>query len=48
MRYIIKLKSQRTLTYLYLDSALIKCIGYKYESGNGKAAMHFEIMIGLK
>ena len=35
-------------SYLYLDSALIGCIGYKYEGGNGKAAMYFEKMIGLE
>lgn len=35
-------------SYLSLDSALIGCIGYKYEGGNGKAAMYFEKMIDLK
>ena len=34
-------------SYLSLDSALIGCIGYKHEGGNGKAAMYFEKMIGL-
>ena len=31
-----------------LDSALIGCIGRKYEGANGKAAMYFEKMIGLE
>lgn len=35
-------------SYLSLDSALIGCIGYKHEGGNGKAAMYFEKMIGLE
>ena len=34
-------------SYSSLDSALIGCIGNKYEGGNGKAAMYFERMIGL-
>lgn len=34
-------------SYSSLDSALIGCIGYKYEGGNGKAAMYFEKMIGI-
>ena len=34
-------------SYSSLDSALIGCIGYKYEGGNGKAAMYFDKMIGL-
>lgn len=33
--------------YYSLDSALIGCIGYKHEGGNGKAAMYFEKMIGI-
>lgn len=33
-------------SYLSLDSALIGCIGYKHEGGNGRAAMYFEKMIG--
>lgn len=33
--------------YYSLDSALIGCIGMKYEGGNGKAAMYFEKMIGI-
>ena len=35
-------------SYLSLDSALIGCIGYKHEGGNGRAAMYFEKMIGLE
>ena len=34
-------------SYSSLDSALIGCVGYKHEGGNGKAAMYFEKMIGL-
>ncbi len=34
-------------SYSSLDSALIGCIGYKYEGGNGKAAMYFDKMIGI-
>ena len=34
-------------SYSSLDSALIGCIGHKYEGGNGKAAMYFNKMIGL-
>ena len=34
-------------SYSSLDSALIGCIGCKYEGRNGKAAMYFEKMIGL-
>lgn len=40
--------SDTNYSYLSLDSALIGCIGYKYEGGNGKAAMYFEKMIGLE
>lgn len=39
--------SDTNCSYSSLDSALIGCIGYKYEGGNGKAAMYFEKMIGL-
>lgn len=35
-------------SYISLDSALIGCIGRKYEGANGKAAMYFEKMIDLK
>lgn len=35
-------------SYTSLDSALIGCIGRKYEGANGKAAMYFEKMIGLE
>lgn len=35
------------VSYLSLDSALVGCVGYKYEGGNGKAAMYFDKMIGL-
>lgn len=35
-------------SYSSLDSALVGCIGYKYEGRNGRAAMYFEKMIGLK
>jgi hypothetical protein len=35
------------ISYQSLDSALIGCIGYKYEGGNGRAASYFEKMIGL-
>ena len=35
-------------SYMSLDSALIGCIGRKYEGANGKAAMYFEKMIGLE
>lgn len=34
-------------SYMSLDSALIGCIGQKYEGKNGKAAMYFEKMIEL-
>ena len=40
--------SDTNCSYLSLDSALIGCIGYKHEGGNGKAAMYFEKMIGLE
>ena len=40
--------SDTNCAYLSLDSALIGCIGYKHEGGNGKAAMYFEKMIGLE
>ena len=36
------------ISYSSLDSALIGCIGYKYEGGNGKAAMYFYKMVGVK
>lgn len=39
--------SDTNRSYSSLDSALIGCIGYKYEGGNGKAAMYFEKMIGI-
>lgn len=35
-------------SYSSLDSALVGCIGTKYEGGNGKAAMYFCKMIDLK
>ena len=35
-------------SYYSLDSALVGCIGRKYEGGNGKAAMYFCKMIGMK
>lgn len=35
-------------SYYSLDSALVGCIGRKYEGGNGKAAMYFGKMIGMK
>ena len=34
-------------SYNSLDSALIGCIGIKYEGGNGKAAMYFKKMVGM-
>lgn len=34
-------------SYYSLDSALVGCIGRKYEGGNGKAAMYFCKMIGI-
>lgn len=34
-------------SYQSLDSALVGCIGYKYEGGNGKAAMYFCKMIDI-
>jgi len=34
-------------SYSSLDSALVGCIGIKYEGGNGKAAMYFNKMIGI-
>ena len=34
-------------SYSSLDSALIGCIGIKYEGGNGRAAMYFEKMVGM-
>lgn len=34
-------------SYYSLDSALVGCIGRKYEGGNGKAAMYFCKMIGV-
>lgn len=40
--------SDTSHSYLSLDSALVGCIDYKYEGGNGKAAMYFGKMIGLK
>lgn len=30
------------------DAALVGCIGYKYEGGNGNAAFYFSKMIGIK
>lgn len=33
--------------YYSLDSALVGCIGIKYEGANGKAAMYFEKMVGI-
>lgn len=39
--------SDTNCSYFSLDSALIGCIGYKYEGGNGKAAMYFEKMVGI-
>ena len=35
-------------SYSSLDSALIGCIGIKYEGGNGKAAMYFCRMVDMK
>lgn len=35
------------VSYLSLDSALVGCIGIKYEGGNGKAAMYFNKMVGM-
>lgn len=35
-------------SYYSLDSALVGCIGRKYEGGNGKAAMYFCKMIDMK
>lgn len=35
------------VSYTSLDSALVGCIGIKYEGGNGRAAMYFSKMIGL-
>ena len=35
-------------SYYSLDSALVGCIGYKHEGGNGKAAMYFSRMIDMK
>ena len=34
-------------SYSSLDSALVGCIGRKYEGGNGKAAMYFCKMLGM-
>ena len=34
--------------YCSLESALVGCIGRKYEGGNGKAAMYFCKMIGIE
>lgn len=39
--------SDTNASYYSLDSALIGCIGRKYEGANGKAAMYFEKMIEL-
>lgn len=35
-------------SYSSLDSALVGCIGIKYEGGNGRAAMYFCRMIDMK
>ena len=35
-------------SYSSLDSALVGCIGIKYEGGNGRAAMYFCKMIGME
>lgn len=35
-------------SYSSLDSALVGCIGIKYEGGNGKAAMYFCRMVDMK
>lgn len=35
------------ISYDSLDSALAGCIGYKYEGGNGKAAMYFCKMLDI-
>lgn len=43
----IKYKDTNT-AYSSLDEALVGCIGYKFEGGNGKAAMYFTRMIGMK
>ena len=34
-------------SYSSLDSALVGCIGIKYEGGNGRASMYFCKMIGM-
>ena len=34
--------------YSSLDSALVGCIGIKYEGGNGRAAMYFCRMVDMK
>ncbi len=34
--------------YYSLDEALVGAVGYKYEGGNGRAAMYFSRMIGIK
>ena len=34
--------------YCSLDTALIGCIGIKYEGSNGKAAMYFSRMVGIE
>lgn len=35
-------------SYSSLDSALVGCIGIKYEGGNGRAAMYFCRMVDMK
>ncbi len=35
-------------SYSSLDAALVGCIGYKYEGGNGKAAFYFSKMVDIK
>lgn len=35
------------VSYFSLDSALVGCIGIKYEGGNGRAAMYFNKMVGM-
>lgn len=35
------------VSYSSLDSALVGCIGIKYEGGNGRAAMYFNKMVGM-
>ena len=36
------------ISYCSLDSALVGCIGYKYEGSNGKAAFYYNKMVGIE